>query len=42
MLVLVINNGSTSSRFSLIDMRKNNVLASGGFENIGTNKSYFK
>ncbi len=42
MLVLVINNGSTSSRFSLIDMDKDYVLATGGVEGIGTSYSYFK
>lgn len=42
MKVLVINNGSTSSRFSLIETDTNQVLASGGAENIGTTKSYYK
>lgn len=42
MIVLVINNGSTSSRFSIIDPEKNILLASGGAENIGTTSSYYK
>lgn len=42
MIVLVINNGSTSSRFSIIDPEKNLLLASGGAENIGTPSSYYK
>lgn len=42
MLVLVINNGSTSSRFSLIDISRNKILASGGAENIGFPSSYYK
>lgn len=42
MVVLVINNGSTSSRFSIIDPEKNLVLAQGGAENIGTSTSYYK
>jgi len=42
MLVLVINNGSTSSRFSIIDPEKDAVLAQGGAENIGTSSSYYK
>ena len=42
MIVLVINNGSTSSRFSIIDPEKNILLASGGAENIGTSSSYYK
>lgn len=42
MIVLVINNGSTSSRFSIIDPEKNILLATGGAENIGTSSSYYK
>lgn len=42
MIILVINNGSTSSRFSIFDEEKNIVLASGGAENIGTQSSYYK
>lgn len=42
MLVLIINNGSTSSRFSLIDMNDNTFLASGGAENLFTDKCYYK
>lgn len=42
MIVLVINNGSTSSRFSIIDPEKNILLAIGGAENIGTSSSYYK
>lgn len=42
MLVLVINNGSTSSRFSLIDVDNDYELATGGSEGIGTSYSYFK
>lgn len=42
MIVLVINNGSTSSRFSIIETEKNLLLASGGAENIGTSSFYYK
>ena len=42
MIVLIINNGSTSSRFSIIDPEKNILLATGGAENIGTSSSYYK
>lgn len=42
MLVLVINNGSTSSRFSIINPEKKLILAQGGAENIGTSTSYYK
>lgn len=42
MLVLIINNGSTSSRFSLINTNDNVVLASGGAENLFTDKCYYK
>ena len=42
MKILIINNGSTSSRFSLIDMSEQIVLASGGAENLFTDKAYYK
>ena len=42
MIILVINNGSTSSRFSIIDVDSDIVLARGGAENIGTLLSYYK
>ena len=42
MIVLVINNGSTSCRFSVINTKTKLVLAQGGSENIGTSTSYFK
>lgn len=42
MIVLVINNGSTSSRFSVVDCDKKEILASGGAENIRTDTSYYK
>ena len=41
MKIFVINNGSTSFRFSLIDNDNNIILASGGVENISTSSSYF-
>lgn len=42
MIVLVINNGSSSSRFSIIETDNNLVLAQGGAENIGSLTSYYK
>lgn len=42
MIFLVINNGSTSLRFSVIDATNNLIMAHGGIECIGTSKSYFK
>lgn len=42
MTILVFNNGSTSLRFSVLDTKKNIVLANGGAENIGTISSYYK
>lgn len=42
MIVLVINNGSSSSRFSVIETDNDLVLAQGGAENIGSLTSYYK
>lgn len=42
MKILVINNGSTSFRFKLIESETDEILASGSFENIGTDNSYLK
>ena len=42
MTFLIINNGSTSLRFSIIDAINNITLAKGGIECIGTPDSYFK
>lgn len=42
MNVLVINNGSSSSRFYIINVDNDAVLASGGAENIGSKNSYYK
>lgn len=42
MKVLVINNGSTSARFSIFDIDTKELLASGGVEGIGTDLSYYK
>ena len=40
--ILVINNGSTSFRFSLVQTSPYKVLAFGGAENIATDNSYFR
>ena len=42
MVFLIINNGSTSLRFSVIDVANNLIMAKGGIECIGTPNSYFK
>lgn len=42
MIVLVINNGSSSSRFSIVETDNNLILAKGGAENIGALSSYYK
>lgn len=42
MIVLVINTGSTSCRFNIINTKNRQVLAHGGAEYMGTSASYFK
>ena len=42
MLILVLNGGSTSLRFSLYDTKCNDILARGSGEGIGTEFSYYK
>ena len=42
MLILVLNGGSTSLRFSLYDTKYNDILARGSGEGIGTEFSYYK
>lgn len=42
MKILIINNGSTSSRFQFYDTDRQLILAEGGAENINTDTSYYK
>ena len=40
--ILVLNCGSSSIKYKLLDMKANNVLAQGGVEKIGLNGSFLK
>ena len=40
MKILVLNSGSSSLKYQLIDMNNEQVLAKGNFERIGQNNSF--
>ena len=40
MKILVLNTGSSSLKYQLIDMENENVLASGKYERIGENEAF--
>ncbi len=41
MLIMAVNAGSSSLKFSILDMENNNVISSGNFERIGIEESFY-